>query len=98
MDTLFDPITRRWNKGLVDGLFVTEDVELIKKIPLNRNAVEDTLYWPYTSIRDYSCRSSYRFLKEELEMLANTQAPQIRDKQVWKEIWQMRAPPKVSVP
>ena len=34
VDTLFDPITRKWNEGLVDGLFVTEDAKLIKKIPL----------------------------------------------------------------
>ena len=29
-------------------------------------------------------------------MQANMQAPPIRDKQEWKEIWQMRAPPKVK--
>ena len=29
-------------------------------------------------------------------MQANTQDPPIRDKQVWKEIWQMKAPPKVK--
>ena len=39
--TLFDPITRRWNEELVDGLFVTEDADLIKKIPLRHNAAED---------------------------------------------------------
>lgn len=29
-------------------------------------------------------------------MLANAQVPPIRDKHVWKEIWKMRAPPKVK--
>ena len=96
MDTLFDPITRRWNEGLVDGLFVIQDAKLIKKIPLSRNATQDTLYWPYSNTGDYSCRFGYRFHKEESEMQANTQAPPIRDKQEWKEIWQMRAPPKVK--
>ena len=74
-----------------------KDVELIKKIPLSRNVVEDTLYWPYFTSGNYSCRSGYRFLKEESEMQANPQsAPPIHDKQVWKEIWQMRDPPKVN--
>ena len=61
--TLFDPITLRWNEELVDGLFVTEDADLIKKIPLNRNAVEDTLYWPHSPTGNYSCKFGYRFLK-----------------------------------
>ena len=61
--TLFDPITRRWNEELVDGLFVTEAADLIKKIPLSRNAAEDTLYWSYSLTGNYSCKSGYRFLK-----------------------------------
>ena len=94
--TLFDPITRRWNEELVDGLFVTEDDDLIKKIPLSRNAIEDTLYWPYTLSGNYSCKSGYRFLKEEAELESNPQAPPICEKRLWKKIWQMRAPPKVK--
>nr|POE55144.1 hypothetical protein CFP56_02147 [Quercus suber] len=86
MDSLFDPIIRKWNEELVDSLFVVEDAELIKKIPLTQNVAENTLYWPYSTSRNYSCRSGYRFLKEELEMQANPQAPPIRDKKVWKEI------------
>ena len=35
VDTLIDPVTRRWNEELVDGLFVVEDAEMIKKIPLS---------------------------------------------------------------
>jgi len=46
----------------VDGLSVTEDAKLIKKIPLSQNAAEDTLYWSYTSTREYTCKSGYRFL------------------------------------
>jgi len=95
--SLIDPITRRWNEELVDGLFVPEDVELIKKkIPLSRNAAEDNLYWPYSPSGNYSCKSRYKFLKEEVELLSNPQAPPIYEKQVWKEIWQMQAPPKIK--
>ena len=67
-----------------------------RKFPLSQNATEDTLYWPYSSTRDYSCKFGYRFLKAESDMQANTQDPPIRDKQVWKEMWQMKAPPKVK--
>ena len=85
--SLIDPITRRWNEELVDGLFVPEDAKLIKKIPLSRNAAEDNLYWPYSPSRNYSCKFGYRFLKEEVELLSNLLAPPIYEKRVWKEIW-----------
>ena len=48
IDTLIDPVTRRWNEELVDGLLVVEDVELIKKIPLSRSVAEDTHYWRFS--------------------------------------------------
>ncbi|KAK7853372.1 hypothetical protein CFP56_036093 [Quercus suber] len=44
VDLLIDQNTRTWNKGLINGLFVEEDAELIKRIPLSRVAKEDSLY------------------------------------------------------
>ena len=35
VDSLIDLNTRTWNEELIDGLFVEEDAELIKKIPLS---------------------------------------------------------------
>ena len=96
MDSLIDLNTRTWNEELIDGLFVEEDAELIKKIPLSRAATKDTLYWPYSTSGHYTCKSSYMFLKQESEMEASQQVPQIHDKQVWKKIWQLQLPPKVK--
>ena len=33
-----------WNEEVIDGLFVPEEVELIKKIPLSRHPTEDKLF------------------------------------------------------
>ena len=52
----------------MDGLFVAEDAEIIKAIPLSCVRMEDVLFWPYTSNRVYSYKSGYRFLKEEAKM------------------------------
>ena len=95
MDSLIDPVTRSWNEELVDGLFGVEDAEMIKRIPLSRSVAEDTLYWPYSASGHYTCRSGYRFLKDESELLAYPQAPQICDKKVWKAIWKLQVPPKI---
>ena len=55
---------------MVDGLLVEEDVELIKSMPLSHVEVKDVLFWPYTNNGVYTCKSGYRFLKEEAEMEA----------------------------
>ena len=96
VDLLIDPNTRTWNKGLIDGLFVEEDAELIEKIPLSRAATKDTLYWPYFTSGHYTCMSNYMFLKQKSEMEASQQAPPIHDKQVWKKISQLQVPPKIK--
>ncbi|XP_075665334.1 uncharacterized protein LOC142634995 [Castanea sativa] len=81
---------------MVDGLFVEEDAKLIKKILLSQHVAEDTLYWPYSTSGTYSCKSRYRFIKEEEELQLNSQTPPICHKKVWKEVWQMQAPPKIK--
>ena len=36
MSSLIDPFTRQWQTELVDGLFVEEDAEIIKRISLSQ--------------------------------------------------------------
>ena len=69
VDILIDPHTRQWNVEMVAGLFREEEVEVIKQIPLSRFASEDILYWPYSSNGMYNCKSSYKFLKMEEELM-----------------------------
>ena len=47
-----------------------EDAELIKSMPLSLVEAEDVIFWPYTNNGVYTCKSGYRFLKEEAEMEA----------------------------
>ena len=93
---LFDQSTRQWHTDLVDGIFVEEDAELIKKIPLSRTVKEDVLYWPYSSNGEYSCKTGYRFLKEEAELMDTERVPPLREKKLWKTIWAMRVSQKVK--
>ena len=81
----------------MDGLFVEEDAELIKSMLLSHVEAEDVLFWPYTNNGFYTCKSGYRFLKEEAEMEATNQVPPLRDKHVWKAIWSMQVLQKVKM-
>ena len=74
MDLVINPTTRKWIDELVDGLFAPGEAEIVKKIPLARVASEDSMIWPYSHDGKYNCKSSYRFLKEELDFFFFTAA------------------------
>ena len=98
VDILIDPQTRQWNVEMVEGLFNEEEAELIKQIPLSRFAPEDNLFWPFSSSGLYSCKSGYKFLKLEEEMLERPHGSATNeDTQVWKQIWSMNVPQKVKM-
>ncbi|KAL0008987.1 hypothetical protein SO802_010489 [Lithocarpus litseifolius] len=67
VDVLINEDSQTWNEHLIAGLFVPEEAELIKKIPLSRHPTEDKLFWPWTQSGKYSCKSRFRFLKMEEE-------------------------------
>ena len=91
VDLLIDPSSRQWNTEVVDGLFVPEEAEMIKNMPLARGVAEDFLIWPYLSDGNYNCKSSYRFLKEELD-LEFVQQIASQEKQLWKNLWALKVP------
>ena len=65
VDCLIDEGTRMWNAAMVDGIFAPQEAEEIKNIPLARNATNDSLFWPWEHDGSFSCKSGYRFLKED---------------------------------
>ena len=96
VDILIDPRSRQWNGDMVDGLFNIEEAKIIKSIPLSQEGAEDILFWPYSCDGRYSCKTRYRFLKEEEELNVESREVTNEDKQFWREIWSMKVPPKVK--
>ena len=76
-------------------LFVPEESELIKKIPLSRHSLDDKLFQLWTQNGKYSCKSGYRFLKMEEEEEGFKDA-QNGDKVFWRSIWGLRVPNKIK--
>ena len=64
MDCLIDEQTRTWNTEMVDGIFASQEAEVIKNIPLAREAIEDSPFWPLAQDGKFNCKLGYRFLKE----------------------------------
>ena len=79
---------------MVEGIFVQEEVELIKNLHLPTETCEDNLFWPFTHNGVYNSKFEYRFLKVEgapnveLELVAS-------EKTMWKEVWSLQIPNKM---
>ena len=63
---LFYPGTRIWDPGLLERTFLPWDTEMIKVIPVSEGRVADLLNWPLTLDGNYSVKSAYRMLMDEV--------------------------------
>lgn len=95
VDILIDDETRNWNNDMLDGLFVPSEADVIRNIPLARVVSEDALYWPLTHDGRCTCKSGYRFLKEESEP-ADLSGFLPQETQLWKGLWSLKFPNKVK--
>ena len=68
-----------------------EEADIIKSISLSRFPTEDRLFWPWTQIGKYNCKSGYIFLKCEAEVSRAMEA-QVEDRNFWRSIWDLRVP------
>ena len=57
VSALIDLATKKWDLNMLNGLFTTQEVELISSIPLCPNVVEDVVVWPFTPSGTYTVRS-----------------------------------------
>ena len=85
IDKLIKEDSRTWDDVVIDGLFVPEEADIIKSIPLSRLPTKDKLYWPWTQTGKYNCKSGYRFLKCEAEVSGAMEA-QADDRVFWRSI------------
>ena len=45
--------SRTWDDDVINGLFVSEEADIIKSIPLSRFPIKDRLFWSWTQIGKY---------------------------------------------
>ena len=95
VDCLIDEQTRTWNTEMVDGIFAPQEAEVIKNIPLAREATEDSLFWPLAQEGKFTCKLGYRFLKEAEDGPQMEVQPDY-EQGLWKRIWALTCPNKVK--
>ena len=95
VNDLIDPVSNQWDAGLLQGLFSSQEVELIMSIPLCRTYIEDKLIWLYTSSGNYTVKSGYNFLTAAKTDQTTTANPR-QDGGIWKLVWSFSVPNKVK--
>ena len=80
---------------MVEGIFVQEEAELIKKFPLPTETYEDSLFWPFTHNEVYNSKFGYRFLKAESAPNVESELVAL-EKTMWKEVWSLQIPNKMG--
>ena len=53
---------------MIDGIFATQEAEIIKTIPLALFESNDILFWPFSKDGKYTSKSGYHFQKEEVDL------------------------------
>lgn len=86
VDVLFDPETKQWNNDMLDGLFIPQEADIIRSIPLACVDAKEKLYWPLFQDGQYTCKSGLCFLKEEL---VPQRTPSSHETQLWKGLWSL---------
>ncbi|KAK9991820.1 hypothetical protein SO802_026805 [Lithocarpus litseifolius] len=97
VEILIDEATHRWNHSVIDGVFIPEEAELIKSLPLPQQGVEDRLFWPFTQTGTYTSKSGYRFLKSKDES-SDSSARAVEDRELWQGIWSLQRACRNSLP
>ena len=62
IDLLIDPSMRQQNTDMIDDIFVQQEAEAIKKIPLAYHTTTNSLFRHLAQDGNYSCKFGYRFL------------------------------------
>ena len=80
---------------MIDDIFVPQEVEAIKKIPLTHQTTTDSFFKLLAQDGNHCCKSGYHFLRMEIE-LDHRVYPYTHDTRLWKNIRALHSPNKVK--
>ena len=79
----------------MERTFLLWEVEMIKVILVSEGQVEDLLTWPLAPDGNYSVRSAYRMLMDEVSSQEPGTSSMEEPQQVWKGIWKIQTPNRI---
>ena len=95
-DELFDDQHQRiWKDDILEHSFYEFEANLIRKIPLCKSQQQDVLIWPFTPDGDYSVKSGYKFLQNEVLQQQSSPSNTNTMKPMWTALWGLDVPGKI---
>ena len=93
---LFLQDSLNWNSLLITQLFPPALAHQILSIPLSQAGNEDSFFWPHAEDGIYSCKTGYRFLKQNQVMAAasTSNSASVISPATWKKLWSSDALPR----
>ncbi|KAK6116069.1 hypothetical protein DH2020_008338 [Rehmannia glutinosa] len=88
--------TRSWNFTLLHELFNTEDIKVIKTIPIRHLVCQDRMVRHYTKNGSYTVKSGYQIAKAIADMEEGVPSTSGNPNKIWNWLWHLRVPPKVQ--
>uniref|UniRef100_A0A2N9F8H0 Reverse transcriptase domain-containing protein n=1 Tax=Fagus sylvatica TaxID=28930 RepID=A0A2N9F8H0_FAGSY len=93
---LIDPETHNWKEQLIDSIFLPEEAEKIKSIPLCPNR-QDSLVWLGTPTGTFTTRSAYQLMVDDNNRVTGSSSNPVRLNAFWNGIWKANDPHKIRV-
>uniref|UniRef100_A0A2N9HTW8 RNase H type-1 domain-containing protein n=1 Tax=Fagus sylvatica TaxID=28930 RepID=A0A2N9HTW8_FAGSY len=79
---LIDPKTHNWKEQLIDSIFLPEEAEKIKSIPLCPNR-QDSLVWLGTPTGTFTTRSAYQLMVDDNNRVTGSSSNPVRLNAFW---------------
>lgn len=98
--TIQDLITpeRTWDVPKLDSLFLTYEVEAIRKIPIDHHSPRDSRFWIYNKKGLYTVKTAYwKALSNSNHQDDKGICSPSTTPQIWPKIWRLNLPPKVRI-
>lgn len=88
--SLFHTDRKVWDVKIVKDIFNEQDQVRILNTPLHVSDDVDVLYWRLENTGLHSVKSAYKLL----QLQRGNWPPQEKHSNVWKSLWNIKAPPK----
>ncbi|KAJ8453270.1 hypothetical protein Cgig2_008154 [Carnegiea gigantea] len=85
-----------WRVDMLELVFLSVDVELIKRIPLSVSWPKDRIVWHYSTNGELTVRSAYHFIQHK-KCMNTPQISGIGAREKWLDVWKLRVPPWIKL-
>ena len=99
VENLIDPVCMCWKEELIDKIFMANEAQAIKQIPLSLRRPPDSRVWIGTRKGNFTVKSAYWFLADQQhhQQVQTSSSSNGVINVFWNRVWDAKVPPKVKL-